>query len=31
LCTYSDPRFFSHRRQAPCGRMAALIWRDPSP
>jgi YfiH family protein len=31
LCAYSDPRFFSHRRQAPCGRMAALIWRDPSP
>ncbi len=31
LCAHSDPRFFSHRRQAPCGRMAALIWRDPSP
>lgn len=26
-CTYADPgRFFSHRREAPCGRMAALIW-----
>ncbi|MBV9620065.1 MAG: peptidoglycan editing factor PgeF [Gammaproteobacteria bacterium] len=26
-CTYADPqRFFSHRRAAPCGRMAALIW-----
>ena len=20
------PRFFSHRREAPCGRMAALVW-----
>ena len=29
-CTFSDQeRFFSHRRQAPCGRMATLIWRDP--
>ena len=27
LCTYSEPeRFFSHRREAPCGRMASLIW-----
>lgn len=27
-CTYSDSaRFFSHRRAAPCGRMATLIWR----
>jgi YfiH family protein len=26
-CTFSDTeRFFSHRRQAPCGRMATLIW-----
>ena len=26
-CTYTDAaRFFSHRRAAPCGRMAALIW-----
>lgn len=26
-CTYSEPeRFFSHRREAPCGRMASLIW-----
>jgi hypothetical protein len=26
-------RFFSHRREAPCGRMATLIWlekREPS-
>lgn len=27
LCTFSDARrFFSHRRQRPCGRQAALIW-----
>ena len=26
-CTYSEPeQFFSHRREAPCGRMASLIW-----
>jgi YfiH family protein len=26
-CTFSHPdRYFSHRRQAPCGRMATLIW-----
>lgn len=26
-CTYTDEtRFFSHRRTAPCGRMAAAIW-----
>jgi polyphenol oxidase len=26
-CTYADPgRFFSFRRDGPCGRMAALIW-----
>lgn len=26
-CTYSEPdRYFSHRREAPCGRMASLIW-----
>jgi YfiH family protein len=26
-CTFSDPtRYFSHRREAPCGRMASLIW-----
>lgn len=29
-CTYSDPdRYFSHRREAPCGRMATLIWMEP--
>lgn len=28
LCTASDPeRFFSHRREQPCGRMAAVIFR----
>lgn len=27
-CTYGDAdRFFSHRREAPCGRMATLVWR----
>jgi YfiH family protein len=27
LCTHSDPgRFFSHRRDGPCGRQATLIW-----
>ena len=26
-CTHSEPeRYFSHRREAPCGRMASLIW-----
>jgi polyphenol oxidase len=29
LCTFRDfDRFFSHRREGPCGRMATLIWRD---
>jgi hypothetical protein len=29
FCTFGEPeRFFSHRREAPCGRMATLIWRD---
>lgn len=29
-CTASDPlRFFSHRRDGPCGRMATLVWIDP--
>jgi YfiH family protein len=27
FCTSTDAqRFFSHRREAPCGRMASLIW-----
>jgi polyphenol oxidase len=29
-CTFTEAeRFFSHRREAPCGRMATLIWLDP--
>lgn len=28
LCTMSDERFFSFRRDGVTGRMAALIWRD---
>jgi len=28
-CTWSDAeRFYSHRREAPCGRMGTLIWLD---
>jgi YfiH family protein len=31
-CTYTEAeRFFSHRRQAPCGRMATLVWLEPRP
>ena len=31
-CTYSDAmRFYSHRREAPTGRMAALLWLGPGP
>lgn len=26
FCTYSDRRFFSHRRDGLCGRQASLIW-----
>lgn len=30
FCTFADTaRFFSHRRAAPCGRTATLIWRTP--
>ena len=30
-CTVADPvRFFSHRRDRQTGRMAALLWRDPT-
>jgi YfiH family protein len=29
VCTYAESdRYFSHRRAAPCGRMATLIWRE---
>jgi polyphenol oxidase len=29
FCTFDEPgRFFSHRREAPCGRMATMIWID---
>ena len=32
FCTYTDSqRFFSHRREAPCGRMATLAWLDRLP
>jgi hypothetical protein len=27
-CTYTDPDLFSHRRGAPTGRQAGLIWRS---
>ncbi len=31
-CTYADAeRFFSHRRDGQCGRMAALVWRTARP
>jgi hypothetical protein len=31
FCTFRESaRFFSHRREAPCGRMATLIWREPT-
>ncbi|MGI9292000.1 MAG: peptidoglycan editing factor PgeF [Gammaproteobacteria bacterium] len=26
FCSFSDERFYSHRRAAPCGRMASAIW-----
>ena len=30
-CTFSEPdKWFSHRRRAPCGRMASMIWIEPS-
>jgi YfiH family protein len=30
VCTFDDARrYFSHRRDAPCGRMASLIWLEP--
>jgi YfiH family protein len=31
FCTFREAaRFFSHRREGPCGRMATLIWREPA-
>ena len=31
FCTYREAgRFFSHRREAPCGRFATLAWLDPA-
>ena len=31
FCTFTEAgRFFSHRREAPCGRMATLVWLDPA-
>ncbi len=29
-CTISDPDLFSHRRGAPTGRLASVIWMDES-
>lgn len=29
-CTYSDPRFFSYRRQPVTGRLLSMIWIDPA-
>lgn len=28
-CTVEDPKLFSHRRDAPTGRLASLIWLEP--
>ena len=27
-CTREDPRLFSHRRAAPSGRLAGVVWLD---
>ncbi|MGP4054257.1 peptidoglycan editing factor PgeF [Mycobacterium sp. 4D054] len=29
-CTVDDPNLFSHRRDAPTGRMASVIWLEPT-
>lgn len=29
-CTVEDPKLFSHRRDAPTGRLASLIWLEPA-
>jgi len=32
FCTFREAgRFFSHRREGPCGRMATLVWLDSDP
>jgi YfiH family protein len=32
FCTFAESqRFFSHRREAPCGRMATLVWLESAP
>ena len=28
-CTVDDPTLFSHRRDAPTGRLASLVWLEP--
>lgn len=28
-CTFEDPNLFSHRRDAPTGRLASLLWLEP--
>ncbi len=30
-CTVEDPALFSHRRGAPTGRLASLVWLEPGP
>jgi hypothetical protein len=31
FCTFAEAhRFFSHRREAPCGRFATLVWLEPT-
>ena len=27
-CTAADPALFSHRRQAPTGRLASVVWME---
>lgn len=29
-CTITDPELYSHRRQAPTGRLAGVVWMDPA-
>ncbi|WP_369803704.1 laccase domain-containing protein [Mycobacterium sp. NAZ190054] len=29
-CTVEDQNLFSHRRDAPTGRMASVIWLEPA-